>query len=251
MTNSYETLQIRFQTAAAMPPPYAYFYTIDLQPEQDQIRVNFEVTYTDRDELDEDEIIAEGFTTSDDFSWSGGLPGEWKETLDTMAKTVRLKPFRDDELGDEDEYLLLVINQGQPSENAGVPRNREEWLFLAQELMQGVYEAAGKERPFELTYVDGLTEVRLTASFRDRRIVVQSGGNHQKTLPWSDLLPLMETIYAVHYDIEQAIGRPPRRDGQFINLGGDEWYELGKAVVEWEQRGALNRLKKRLAQLAE
>ena len=49
---------IRFQTAPVVPAPFAHFYTLkmDIQSAQD-LRVDFDIVYNDREELTEDELV--------------------------------------------------------------------------------------------------------------------------------------------------------------------------------------------------
>ncbi|HWV33270.1 MAG TPA: hypothetical protein VN038_26610, partial [Dyadobacter sp.] len=69
---------IRFQTAPVVPAPFAHFYTLkmDIQSAED-LRVDFDIVYNDREELTEDEIFDEGFSTDDDYKWKGSLPAVW------------------------------------------------------------------------------------------------------------------------------------------------------------------------------
>ena len=75
---SFQRLQIRYQTARSLPAPYAYFYTLTAKPAgASEVQIDLAITYPDRDDIDDDELIAEGFTRNDDLTWSGGYPKPW------------------------------------------------------------------------------------------------------------------------------------------------------------------------------
>lgn len=230
----FRNLQIRFQTARSLPAPYANFYTLTARPAfKEFLQVDFAITYPDRDEIDEDEIIAEGFTMDDDFSWSGRLPTTWQKAVATLIGKTKLHPFAEEDLDEDDDFWEVTIqrNDGQPQQ--GKPENKDDWQYLTQELVQAAYEAANRERPFEMTYFDngreGNLELRLSASFAERVIKVHTTQNRQSrsnVLPWNELQRIMSVIYSVEFDSDEALFQPPKRDGQWLNLGGDEWYAV-------------------------
>lgn len=235
----FKNLQIRFQTARSLPAPYANFYTLTARPAfKDFLQVDFAITYPDREEIDEDELIAEGFTTNDDFSWSGRLPNTWQKAVAGLITQTKLQSFAEEELDEDTDFWELTILQLDDKMQQGKPEKIDDWHYLMQELMQAAYELANKERPFELTFFDygrdGSLELRLTASFAERVIKVQSTQNRQnrsKTIPWQELQRIMNTIYSVDFDPETALYQPPRRDGQWLNLGSDEWYAVEEYPV--------------------
>ena len=230
----FSNLQIRFQTARSLPAPYANFYTLAARPAfKDFLQVDFAITYPDREDIDEDELIAEGFTPTDDFSWSGRLPNTWQKAVAGLIMKTKLQSVDEEELDEDTDFWELTVQQLDGRTEQGRPENVDDWQYLMQELMQAAYELANKERPFELTYYDygrnESLETRLTASFADRVIKVQSTQNRQnrsKTLPWQELQRIMNAIYSVDFDPESALYQPPRRDGQWLNLGSDEWYAI-------------------------
>ncbi|GAB3700545.1 hypothetical protein GCM10027592_27600 [Spirosoma flavus] len=230
---SFQRLQIRYQTARSLPAPYAYFYTLTLTPEGTSgLQVDLAITYPDREDIDDDELIAEGFTRDDDFSWSGRLPKTWLESVDTLLSKTRLRQLNEDELGEDDDFWEITADkQGQQQ---GAPANADKWQYLVQELIQAAYEAIGREHPFHLTYLDlnsrrSDTELHLTASFVERNVRIIRHLNRQeqtKTMPWTTLQQLMSQVYEHDYDPDDALLKRPKRDGQWLNLGGDEWYDI-------------------------
>ena len=150
---SFHRLQIRYQTARSLPAPYAYFYTLTAQPTgSGSLQVDLAVTYPDRDDIDDDELIAEGFTREDDLSWSGRLPKPWVDAMTDLSRKTRLQPLDEDALGEDDDFWEITLEASSNEKKQGVPKNANEWHYTVQELMQAVYERLNREHPFELIY---------------------------------------------------------------------------------------------------
>jgi hypothetical protein len=234
---SFTSIQIRYQTARSLPAPYAYFYTLTVRAAADKsLQINLSITYPDRDDIDDDELIAEGYTRDDDFSWSGRLPKAWWQTMTDLVNKTQLVTSNEDALGEDDDYWDITLETDNAGVRQGRPKNADSWQYLIQELIQASYEAIGRERPFELTYLDfanqqGELEVRLTASFADRTVkVVQSQNRKEstKTQSWSALQHIMAEVYNHDYEDDEAQLKRPKRDGQWLNLGGEEWYDVSE-----------------------
>ncbi|WP_019986558.1 hypothetical protein [Rudanella lutea] len=231
----FKNVQIRFQTARSLPAPYAYFFTLAVRPAfKDYLAVDLSVTYPDRDDIDDDELIAEGYTRDDDFAWNGRFGLVWQQAMASLVQKTKLETLNEEELDEDDDFWEVSLTAEDGTQKTGMPANYEDWQYLIQELMQATYEAAGRERPFELTYVEpgreGDLEVQITASFAERTInlqTTQNGRSKTKTLPWKTLQSIMSTIYDVDFDPEEAELKRPRRAGAWLNLGTEEWYDVG------------------------
>ena len=232
---SFKNLHIRYQTARSLPAPYAYFYTLGLKPvANNALQVDLAITYPDRDDIDDDELIAEGYTRDDDFSWSGQLPKAWLETVANLAGKTRLHPLNEDELDENDDFWDITIDLEGGGRKQGKPAKPDDWQYTIQELIQAAYEALGRERPFELTYLNlngrqSNFELRLTASFAKRTVSVVTSEDQKeqtKSLPWSTLQHVMSSVYNHDYDPDEAQLKRPQRDGHWLNLGTEEWYDV-------------------------
>lgn len=232
---SFKSLQIRYQTARSLPAPYAYFYTLSVKTvAANVLQVDLAITYPDREDIDDDELIAEGYTRDDDYAWSGRLPKAWWESLAALVRKTRLQPLNEDELDEEGDFWDIAIEPDNGNKASGKPTKPDDWQYLMQELIQATYEAQGRERPFELTYLNlsdprNELELRMTASFVDRSVTLTTVENRReqtKTLPWSTLQHVMSQVYSYDYDPDDAQLKRPRRDGQWLNLGTEEWYDI-------------------------
>ena len=144
---SFTQLQVRYQTARSLPAPYAYFYTLTARPVANgSVQVDLSITYPDRDDIDDDELLAEGYTRDDDFSWSGRLPNAWRQALADLVDKTRLQPLDEDALGEDDEFWGMHVESDNRPAQVGRPRNPDDWQYLMQELIQATYESGERER---------------------------------------------------------------------------------------------------------
>ncbi|AUD02866.1 hypothetical protein [Spirosoma pollinicola] len=232
---SFKSLQIRYQTARSLPAPYSYFYTLTINTvAANAIQVDLAITYPGRDDIDDDELIAEGYTRDDDYAWSGRLPKAWWESLAALVRKTRLQPVVEDEIEEDDDFWAITIEAENGNKTTGQPAKAEDWQYLMQELIQATYEAMGSERPFELIYLDlnnqqGELELHLTASFVERTVKIttlESRREQSKLISWSSLQHVMSQVYNYDYDPDDAMLKRPKRDGQWLNMGTEEWYEI-------------------------
>ncbi len=251
--SAFHKLTIHFETSAQLPPPYSYRYTLVLIPVGTSLNANLQLTYTYRDELDADEIEAEGFTDNDDYQWKGDLEKVWRDELEKVLSRTRL----DEGSIQEEAADFLTLEWETETIKRGTPRNTEDWQYLAQELLQAIYETSEKERPFELHILDttsqGTREAVLTASFRSRSAQIKrivDGKSSLRFYPWQDLPSLMEVLYAADWLTDIAATQKPKRNGLYLNPGDDLWYEWGKQIVEPGKGGkTLGNLKRLIVSL--
>jgi hypothetical protein len=236
------SLTIRFQSAGMIPPPFTHYYTLAVKPTaKNALHVDFSITYTDREELDEEDITGEGFTMNDNFSWSGTLGSAWLPIIVQVVEQTRLKPLREGDLTEKDDFLDVTIapaNQNGQALLTGTPTDADAFLYSIQELIQAVYEAGGKEQPFELSYISyqqtGDREVHIQASFADRIVQVidvQNRKEDRKTIAWEALHPLMATVFAYDYNPEDGLAKLPKRDGHFLNVGTGYWFDISSLTA--------------------
>lgn len=239
----FHKLTIHFETSAQLPPPYSYQYVLTLTPSAQFLGVNLDLTYTHRDELDSDEIEAEGFSENDDYKWKGRLEKVWRDELEKLFDKTKLV---ENAIQDEEKDVLLLSIESHSGEGVKMastekqqPKNLADWYYLAQELLQAIFETSEKERPFELHILDttsqGSREAVLTASFRSRNAQVKrvvDGKSSLRFYPWQDLPSLMEILYAADWLTDIAATQKPKRNGLYVNPGDGLWYEWGKQIIE-------------------
>ncbi len=217
-----------------IPAPYTHFYELTARPYGNSLQIDFSIAYPDREELDEEDIVGEGFTMTDDFSWSGELGAAWLPVIDKLVSTTKLGPFDETTLDEDDDFLEVTVDTGFDDPQVGTPLDTETFLYTIQEMIQAIYEASGKEKPFELSYLSfqrsGDSEVHIQAQFATRTvrlITVQNGEEKSKTIPWGQLRALMSRVFAHDYIPGEGTAKPPKRDGHYLDIGGNEWHDIG------------------------
>ncbi len=230
-----QKFEIRFETASAVPPPYAHFYQVQASFNHDQLRIDYQLRYLDRDDLSEEEIIGEGFTTNDDVSWQGTLPAVWATEMRQLLEKTKLIDRPADEVEAFFE-LVLVPENGQSQQ--GEPINRVQWEYTAQELIQAIYETTSREMPLELQYKrispqGDFRRLSLTLRFSTRRVEITQetpAGKTQREVAWDQLKDLLRTMYMPDYYPENALAKEPGKPGVFIENGEGVWYEFEVSV---------------------
>jgi hypothetical protein len=235
--SALRSFEINFQTAGIIPPPYAHKYSLKGTVNRaDELHMQFRIEYIERDELIDEEILGEGFTLNDDFSWEGSLLPVWTEELRALAaKTAFTKSARPASEAENQFWLSLEYRDG--STQLGKPKDRETWEYIAQELIQAIYETAQMEAPLKLIYLKRMKdksvqlEMNVFFSKRSVRARMQVGALEKtRNLRWDDLNPVLKLIYAGEFLAEKAIPKEPKHPGKFLNVGDGLWYEFGTSL---------------------
>lgn len=216
-----------------LPPPYCYAYALEAKFVPSGLEFSFKLTYTDREDLDEDEIFEEGFTLNDDYEGSGSLPKAWSETLTSLLQKTNWTNSK------KNLSLHVKVEDVEKNLLEGSPSDIEVWNYFLQELMQGIYEINQMELPLDFRYREieksGELEIALHASFAQREAHItfaQSGTPEKKqALPWKELKKLLKAIYTPDYLPGNAKEGIPTKRGKFINPGDGRWYMFGKAAL--------------------
>lgn len=227
-----------------VPPPYSYQYHIECWFHKGHLHVRYDIKYLDRENVDEDEILEEGFSPDDDFSWEGDLPEIWNQAIIKMVEGVIFKS-RDDAASGHDPSLILTWQDIDGNEEKGTPENNEAWEYFLQELVQAVYEESQKETPLVIHYKevnqkDDITKITIKPKFSTRHI--EALWQHtldedvKKMIPWKNLKKLLKEIYLPDYNYENAMEEEPTHNGKFIDHGEGLWFEFHKDVTNPGQK---------------
>ena len=159
-------IHVRYQTLT-LPPPYSYQYTLRAELLPQRVAISLDWQYTDRDELSAEEIWEEGFSPDDDFRWQGDLPGVWTPVLNEWVAQTHWLPVSPS--SDTDALVVSVTPASRPPVE-GVPDDVSGWEYQLQELVQATYEAAERERPLRVRYLE-------------QREALLGDGNHRAKFP--------------------------------------------------------------------
>lgn len=212
-----------------IPPPYSHVFRLVLDWNRGNLEVQLDLHYTDRDGMSEEEIMDEGFTTNDDYSYKGKLSDVWiKPVQQLFAKTKWTN--KDIEDGG---ITLMTLEKGK-GDGVKIPANQEEWQLMAQDLIQAIYETVKKELPLKVNYrdvdSDEITDCSLTVHFSNREVVFEKNGK-SRVINWEYAIQLMKMVFTPDYHYEIAKEEPGKKRGAYIDCGDGYWHELGKGVV--------------------
>lgn len=227
------TFSLKYQTSENIPPPFARAIELSGEISQNkELSVFFELTYLDRDQLTEEEILDEGFSMTDDFSWKGTLPDVWKDILYGNLKSAR--PLKIKGLEPHQHFWQLDFD-GQ----SFYPSNAEKLTYLLEEIQQAIFEKAERELPLDLIFFKNQSgetkEVSIKASFVERRVEITRTENgiagRTSLLPWEELNFILKNTFAGEFIMDTAFNQKPSHKGTFVNIGDGYWYELGKSLL--------------------
>ncbi len=226
-------LELKFETADILPPPFSHQILLTLDFKEKFIDTKFEIAYTYRDELTDEEILEEGFTGNEDLAWAGELSKAWEAPiLNLISKSP--ERFNTKALEEEQNFLEININKSFK----GNPQNQEAWEYLLQELTQAVYETYGKEAPFKMIFkkIDkdkSTSTFELNLHYTDRRVEAYSITESSKTakdLVWEEASDLLQNVFIGDFITDKAMKNEPKTVGKFLSVGDGFWYEFTKSL---------------------
>lgn len=226
-------INIKFQTSALQPAPYAYALQLDLQEGSSRtLAYDLEIEFLDRDSLTEEEILEEGFTLSDDIQLKGRLPQAWLEELKLLLSRTEITDK--DEL-EENEDLWYLDTGKDPF----YPKNPRQWADFTEQIRQAILEDSGLEKPLEITLAEitpaGKKTTIIRGSFARQTLIVEKDGA-RKSLKWSQLNALLRDLYSGDLHYELATNRLKNAPGIYLNFGDEYWFELGKSYINKPQK---------------
>lgn len=226
-------LEIKFETADILPPPFSHQILLTLDFKENFIDTKFEIAYTYRDELTDEEILEEGFTGNEDLAWAGELSKAWEAPILALVGKTSEK-FNTKALEEEQNFLEINVNQ----KLKGNPVNQETWEYLLQELTQSVYETYGKEAPFKLIFKriekdKSTSTFELNLHYTDRKVeayTIQDGIQDPKNIAWEEASDLLQHIFIGDFITDKAQKAEPKTVGKFLSIGDGFWYEFTKSL---------------------
>ena len=248
-TDDIKTLEIVFDSGS-IPPPFCHIFNLKVTLSEGEMKSSLNLQYTHREELTEEEIINEGFTLNDDYSYEGDLPKVWEKPVKSLLATSK---WHLGELEEEEGGIMVIASDSQGSTERKIPNNQQEWQLLAQDLIQAIYELSKKEAPLRINYLsigpNASKEVALTMEFAQRKAYALVNGKN-KDLNWEKTKELMGDVFLPDYDYDKAREQKPTKKGVFIDCGDGFWHEFGKGIYNIDPSyDALGRIKEAFNQL--
>ena len=222
-------LEIDFDSGV-IPPPYSHMFKLKIGFGKNFLDTTLDLIYTDREELTEEEIFDEGFTTDDNFHFHGEIPKVWE----TPLKSLYAKSKWSNNKSNEDGGIRILAKDSHGKISRTVPLNQQEWQLFAQDYIQAIYESSKKERPLQLQYLicenDKEIAIQLQVKFLLRNVEVSVNGEIKEG-DWDNTKELLSYVFLPDYDYGKAQEQQPKKSGHFIECGDGFWHEMGKGVI--------------------
>ncbi|WP_439489926.1 hypothetical protein [Algoriphagus sp.] len=215
--------------SGVVPPPYSHVYRLSLNWSTSDLVAELDLHYTDREDLSEEEILDEGFTLNDDYTFKGTLDRVWKKVV---SKHYEASKWSGKVIA-EGVVTIAALENGKPQQ-AKAPAEQEGWQLLAQDVIQAIYETAKKEAPLTVNYrqVSGEEKndcsITMNFSTREAEFVAK---NQSRIINWEYAVQLMKLVFSPDYNYEIAKEAVPSKEGSYIECGDGYWHELGKGVI--------------------
>lgn len=208
-------VKISYQTLL-LPPPFAFGHTLDMDFQNDELKVAYELEYLNRDTIDQEEIESEGYSMDDNFTWEGTLGEIWCDELLPMLENIDLEPNN----SNENIWMHFKINEGG-EEKSGLVKDVELWDFKTQELIQAIYEKAKIELPLNMKLIlkegTATTKYVVIGAFEHRKSTV-----NDKPVAWKEMQEVVETVFSMEFEEEPV--KKPKSDGLWVDLSGEGDY---------------------------
>lgn len=215
------TIEFSYQTQH-LPAPYAYAAFLQLEEQSGQLNVQLSLSYLERDELTEDEILAEGFSLNDDLEWKGTLGSNWNLLFPLVEQ------YHFGKEPPEQDYLHVSIDGVEK----GFPKEIQSAVYLFQELLQAVYEKADLAPPLEILWFDGSVQ-RMHWTFADRIFQL----NDTLIKDWAMGQSILSAIYQIDYEELKPLNKPMNNG---LSFDGHNWFSIQSQAVHNAISEAIN-----------
>lgn len=235
------------------PPPFSHVFKIKLSFEKNFVNTQFEINYTHREDLSETDIVSEGFTLDDDFRFVGEVPQVWQAPFKKLYSQSKWSNQKS--LGEEGGIKVLAKDRHDKLVR-GIPSNQGEWLYLAQEFIQAIYEVSKKEAPLTIRYKvieeKKVWLYEMHVKFSIRKIDMKLNGS-EIPLEWEKAKELLASIYLPDYDYAIGKASEPTMIGSYIDCGDGIWHDFRTGVFNlddsFDAKGDIQRTFENLNQL--
>ena len=234
-----------------LPPPFSHTYKLRVGFDKNFVNAQFDLHYTDREEISEEEVFDEGFTLDDDYSYVGEVPKIWEQPFKTLYSQ---SSWSNKKTLDPPGGIKVLAKDIHGKIIRAIPSNQEAWQYLAQEFIQAIYEINKKEAPLRIQYliIDARrqkTLYQMTMRFSTRSIDLTVNGN-PKEMDWETPKELLAYIYLPDYDYGMAMDSEPTKPGTYIDSGDGFWHEFGKGIFNIDEAfDAVSKIKEEFIKL--
>jgi len=233
-----ESVVFKFDTIA-LPPPFCHRYEILCDFNKPDPFATLDLDYYDRDTVDPEEILNEGFTMDDNYHWKGPLHPGWKQAITDKLKRAN---WRSQPVIAEypQAQLLITVENKEDGKTELYPDNLTYWEPFLQEVIQAIFEAGERERPLELHILEidrynKSMQMSIVYFFARREVQVRKEINHKSSqiqVPWTKGQALLKEVFYFDYNYDQAATKQPKKEGIYLDSGDGWWHNLGQFLSQ-------------------
>ncbi|SHN12334.1 hypothetical protein SAMN04488057_10775 [Cyclobacterium lianum] len=235
-------LEIEY-TTGEVPPPFSHVFKLKMSFGKNFVNTQFDIHYTGREDLSPEEIIDEGFTMADDYSYKGEIPKLWENVFKKLYSASKWSNQKT--LGEKGGIKILAKDtHGKITRD--IPLNQEDWYLTCQDFIQAIYEISKKEAPLGIRFKsigqEGLADIELLYRFSIRK--VEAKVNDQvKPLEWDEGRSLASLIFIPDYDYTLASEDQPIETGNYLDCGDGLWHNFNTGIInldpEFDAKGKI------------
>ena len=219
-----------YESPSDIPAPYHFEALFEFKSfENDKLELSLHVQYVEREDFSSEELIAEGLSVEDKFEWSGDLPIIWKNRL-----ALSFSKYKSGSCDPKDAEPFIAIEAANSS--TYVPRFLDFEENLIQELMQAIYEVAGKEYPLFLGFQfkdenDTWNKYQGEMSFANLNFTYSNSSGQVETISdWDKLQDIVNTVFIAEFITDKAL-EDFKKSSSFAVFPGDGfWYIAGDSL---------------------
>jgi hypothetical protein len=219
-----------YESPSDIPAPYHFEALFDFKGfENEKFALSLHVQYVEREDFSKEELISEGLSVEDKFEWSGELPIIWKNRL-----AIHFSKYKSGSCDPKDSEPFIAIETANSL--SYVPRFLEFEENLVQELMQAIFEVAGKEYPlflgFQFKNINDLwNKYQGEISFANLNFTYSDSNEAVRTLSdWDKLQEIMNIIFIAEFITDKAIADLKNSQAFAIFPGDGFWYIAGDSL---------------------
>jgi hypothetical protein len=242
--DSFKKVTFLYDTGP-LPPPFCYKYQIAISSlDLESYEISIDLNYYDRDELSEDEIYDEGFTSDDNFQWKGHLPPTWVQEIINKLNSSNWKKQISAKPGETG--LMVKVESEQNAEDLE-PADLRSWEVFIQEIIQACFELSEREAPLYIIFMQINSDIdsrqlEITYSFAQRTVSLMTAEEKNKTIGWPDGRKLLKYIYGIDYMPEEGSEKTPVGKGSYISPGDGLWYQLDAYKKKGDEKSKIEKL---------
>jgi len=225
-----QDFKLFYESPSDIPAPYHFEALFEFKSfENDKLELSLHVQYVEREDFSSEELIAEGLSVEDKFEWSGDLPIIWKNRL-----ALSFSKYKSGSCDPKDAEPFIAIEAVNSS--TYVPRFLDFEENLIQELMQAIYEVAGKEYPLFLGFQfkdenDTWNKYQGEMSFANLNFTYSNSSGQVETISdWDKLQDIVNTVFIAEFITDKAL-EDLKKSSSFAVFPGDGfWYIAGDSL---------------------